>query len=37
MGIFENYSHRMPLSEGAAGYELFDGRADDVLKIQFTV
>lgn len=31
------YSHRMKLSEGAAGYELFDSRADDVLKIHFSV
>lgn len=31
------YSHRMQLSEGAAGYELFDSRGDDVLKIHFTV
>lgn len=31
------YSHRMQLSEGAAGYALFDSRADDVLKIHFSV
>jgi alcohol dehydrogenase len=31
------FSHRLPLSEGAEGYRLFDAREDDVLKILFTV
>lgn len=30
------FSHRLPLSEGAEGYRLFDARDDDVLKILFT-
>ena len=29
------FSHRMPLSEGAEGYRLFDAREDGVLKILF--
>ncbi len=29
-------SHRMPLSEGARAYELFDGRADGALKMVLT-
>ena len=31
------YSHRMPLSNGPEGYELFDSRDDGVLKIDFEV
>ena len=29
------FTHRLPLSEGAEGYRLFDARADGVLKILF--
>jgi 2-desacetyl-2-hydroxyethyl bacteriochlorophyllide A dehydrogenase len=27
------FTHRMPLSEGPRGYEIFDGRADGVMKV----
>ncbi|MEZ5227703.1 MAG: alcohol dehydrogenase catalytic domain-containing protein [Acidimicrobiales bacterium] len=31
------FTHRLPLSEGAEGYRLFDAREDDVLKVLFTL
>ncbi len=30
------FTHRLPLSDGAEGYRLFDAREDDVLKVLFT-
>jgi threonine dehydrogenase-like Zn-dependent dehydrogenase len=32
----EIITHRMPLSEGARGYEIFDNHEEDVLKVVFT-
>ena len=29
----EIITHRMPLSEGVRGYEIFDAHEDDVLKV----
>lgn len=31
------FTHRLPLSDGAEGYRLFDAREDDVLKVLFTL
>lgn len=31
------FTHRLPMSEGAEGYRLFDAREDDVVKVLFTV
>jgi len=31
------FSHRLPLSEGAEGYRLFDAREDGVIKVMFDV